>query len=174
MPGFSAYADPGIRPNGMELFGYVGIPNPRISDQPRWAIVPSERFLQQLNNIDPSKQRASNHGVRSVIENVKWNKFVFHLDEHQHAIRFDLNQPLREQIETARETLGARQKKLHGKLIQKRRQTDKWLGYLRGLDGREDGASYAEIATIFPGTAMTAQTARDKLLRQADKLRFNF
>jgi hypothetical protein len=99
MPGFSAYADKGVRPNGMELFGLIGIPNPRISEQPRWAIIPSDQFVRPLNYIDPTKQSAGNHGVRSVLGPVKWNLYGIRLDDKQYAIRFDLDKPLAEQIE---------------------------------------------------------------------------
>lgn len=91
----------------------------------------------------------------------------------QTAIVFDLNQPLAAQLEIAARTLTKRQKALEGKLIQRRRQPLKWQGYLRTLDAREAGASWAKIAEIHPNTAKTAQTARD-IWKQADALRFNF
>jgi len=91
----------------------------------------------------------------------------------QTAIIFDLDRPLQKQMKDAMAELKYRQKTRHGKLIQQRQQPKKWLGYLRTLDAREAGAVWAEIATLHPATAQTAQAARD-IWEAADALRFNF
>ena len=91
----------------------------------------------------------------------------------QTAIIFDLDRPLQKQMEDAMAALKSRQKTRHGNLIQQRQHQLKWLGYLRTLDAREAGASWAEIAALHPNTAQTEQTARD-IWEAADALRFNF
>jgi hypothetical protein len=91
---------------------------------------------------------------------------------HEMVITFDLNRPVEPQLAHARNLLRREQSDLHGRLLQKRRHPGKWLGYLRTLDAREDGASWAEIAALHPNTAQTEQAARD-VWEAANSLRFN-
>ncbi|MGD9919450.1 MAG: DUF2285 domain-containing protein [Paenirhodobacter sp.] len=126
------------------------LPNPRIGDQPYYALPRLyDRALTQVGKkyIGP--------------------------DEKYFRVDFDLDMPIRPQIEEAEKALKEFQIHRNGKTIQKRRHTEKWLTYLRVLDARECGASWSEIATILPMTAGTEQTARDTW-EQARALCFNF
>jgi len=95
------------------------------------------------------------------------------LEESEIALTFDLKRPLEPQIEHARQILRQYQAERLGKPLQRRRHPDKWLGYLRTIDAREDDASWVKIAALHPNTAQTEQTARD-IWKAADALRFNF
>ncbi|MBI6629737.1 hypothetical protein [Pontibaca salina] len=89
-------------------------------------------------------------------------------------ISFDLAMPLGGQIERAKHFLKKVQYMHMGRSIpSKRRHPVKWLGYLRTLDAREAGATWAEISVLHPNTAQTEQTARD-IWEAANALRFNF
>lgn len=150
-PGFLIPADEG-------LFGLSGIPNPRISDQP-------SAVLQFISD-----------GTKSV---------VFYPGEHypelnislesssRVAVIFNVNLPLAQQIKDAHAGLGAYQCAMHGSIIQTRSRSAKWNDYLRVLDGREQGASWAEIATHLKTGSKTPHSARDHH-RQAQALCFNF
>ena len=155
-PGFTAqsyYVD--------DPFGYGGIPNPRISEQPSDAIF----------SLDYP-------GANSIIrgEGPRWpgkpEKTVA-LGDGELAVVFDLDKPIGPQLERLKNELTVRQISRHGAALQKRRHPSKWLGYLRTLDARADGASWAEIAALHPLTAQTEQTARD-IWEAANALRFNF
>lgn len=86
---------------------------------------------------------------------------------------FDLSKPIEPQLRNAREVLREFQADEMGRLVQRRERPEKWLSYLRVLDGREAGASWTRLAGILPMTAGTAQTARDTWM-QARALCFNF
>jgi len=172
-PGFKAFTGKGAEKTGLELFDYGGVPNPRISNQPKGAIIPIEKLFRRMRYYDPAKRIPSNFGEMSILREVKWNKHQVTIDEHEYVIKFDLNRPLREQIQEAAMVLKRKQIELHGCTLQRRRHKVKWLGYLRALDAREAGASLAEIARLQPETAQTEQTARD-ILHQARALCFNF
>lgn len=177
-PGFCAIVDEEARAR----FGYSGLPNPRIGGQPYEVIAPCktdtnisytegdfpDTFGRALEfakvELDPMQEFLlshwkERHGVR--------------LARHEIAVTFDINKPLEAQLETARDMLRGQQALIHQKNLQKRRHPSKWLGYLRTLDARADGASWAEIAGLHPNTAQTEQTARD-IWDAADALRFNF
>jgi hypothetical protein len=111
--------------------------------------------------------------VLEVVGNRSAKEYHVWLEDHEIAVKFDVNEPLAHQIETARKTLRKRQEELHGKSVRMPKHPRKWLGYLRTLDARADGAKWNEIASIHPETAQTEQSARDKW-NSANALRFNF
>jgi hypothetical protein len=118
---------------------------------------------------DEEAMRAERDGVLACLSKCH----AIPLKDNQLIITFDLDEPLESQLEDAAYYLRWLQHDHHGKLLQKKRHPKKWLGYLRTLDAREDGASWREIAAIHPNTARTEQTARD-IWEAADALRFNF
>ncbi|MGQ5702178.1 hypothetical protein ACUJ46_09030 [Sandaracinobacteroides sp. A072] len=146
-------------------FGYSSLPNPRIGAQPMHLI-----------------KTHQHDGVRYDLGGVP-----FPLAPHEEPLTFDLDRPIEPQLAHAREVLLSAQYALHGKPLQKRRRPKKWLGYLRALDAREAGASWAEITGAFyaeklldrhkdPSGGYCApppQAARDMWLA-ADALRFKF
>lgn len=76
------------------------------------------------------------------------------------AITFEPSQPIEPQIEGLKEYLLSLRHHSINRL--ERFHTDKQLTYLRILDAREQGASWAEcVSVLSPMTANTAQTARD-------------
>lgn len=133
-------------------FGYFGIPNPRISDQPSLCI----------GGCEPRPEQIKIFGTTADCE-----------APSEVVIGFDLERPIGPQIKSAQDALQRMQKRLFGKKIQKRAHTGKWLTYIRVLDAREAGASWSEISTILEMTAGTEQSARDTW-EAANALRFNF
>lgn len=95
------------------------------------------------------------------------------MDTKNFAILFNLEKRLGPQLLAAKEELSRHQHCKLGQLVQKRRQPEKWLEYLRALDGAEDGASLSQIAEILQHKAQTQQGARDTL-KAARRLRTNF
>jgi hypothetical protein len=137
--------------DNVERFGYTNLPNPRIGNQPNDLLWPQK--------TDATLER--------------FNSGLSEIEDHHHRIDFDLDRPIAPQLQSAEKTLKAMQEHQHGKVIQKRRHSQKWLTYLRVLDGRADGASWSDIASILTATAATEQTARDTH-KQAQALCFNF
>ena len=132
-----------------KTIGLTNLPNPRIGNQPFHAIAFNdwpEAVTQFLSEKPP----------------VGFER-----------VDFDLNKPLEPQLKFAKQFLREAQVELHGKALQSRKQTAKWLGYLRTLDARESGASWSEISILHPHTVQTEQTSRDKW-NAADALRNNF
>lgn len=188
-----------------DLFGYLCLPNPRIGDQPKGLIVPLENYWEYQNTLDGAKRdteeslgrqvkgRLALAGVSLTVEqerNLEFSlleTYPISLDSSQVAVKFDLNKPLKPQLDQAAKTLKKRQKKLHGKSFESAKHyRDKWLGYLRAIDGKGLNTSWAEMAAVFgddgtldrrkapeggyqdpPGTA-----ARD-LFKAGDSLRNN-
>lgn len=89
------------------------------------------------------------------------------------AVIINLDRPIAEQMKLVERAAKREQKERHGRLLQQRRHTTKWLGYLCTLDARGAGASWSEIAALHPYSAQTEQTARD-IWGQARALCFNF
>lgn len=172
-PGYLAFAGEEAEITGLELFGYAGVPNPRIGNQPKVVIMPIEDLVRNTRYYDPRTRTPLNIREMSIFGEVRGNKYQLTLENHEFAIKFDLNRPLSGQIEEAKKVLKAKQIKLHGNALQRRRHTSKWLSYLRTLDAREAGASLADIASLHPNTAQHDQSARD-ILAQARALCFNF
>ena len=224
-PGFLIEADP----EAAQRFGYVhGLPNPRVGDQPEWAIrtyapfeidpgiVDSDNLpLGKLVNLaaltDPpaallraawesglsaheSREMlvAASEGVGAeslrdlLLQHLSGCTPLF-LKEGQIALTFSLDQPLANQLEAAAAILKAKQTARHGQKIQRRTHKERWLAYLRALDARAAGATYALMRDHFyaegildrhddPGGTYREpplQAARN-LWVQADRLCFNF
>lgn len=146
-PGFTAIVAAAAR----KRFGYSALPNPRIGEQPEGVIRPW---------VNDSTLRVAEDAVPA-------------LDPGEFAVLFDLDRPIEAQLDMAREVLRWHQEERHGKPLQRRRHPGKWLTYLRVLDAREAGASWAAIASILPSTAQKPQSARDTW-ELAAALRFNF
>ena len=125
------------------------LPNPRIGDQPFYAIGFTDwpEKLTRFNAVKPPKGYL--------------------------RVDFDLSMPIEPQLHEAKLALQEVQKIELGKVIQKRRRPEKWLTYLRILDGRAAGASWSTLTRILPSRNGTEQAARDAW-QQADALRFNF
>lgn len=139
-------------------FGYAGIPNPRISDQPDHVLCPS---------LDPTLAGHAHYGRRG--ERVQ----KIGIEKHEVAFVFDLRKPLEEQLFSAKHTLKSEQLEMFGKKLQKRRRSNLWRTYLRVLDARECKASWAKIAKILPTGSKNEQAARDTW-DHARALCFNF
>lgn len=158
-PGFTANCDWAT----VQHFGYGGIPNPRISDQP-------DRVIFAV--LDYPGCTTSHH----LGKGKPWPaepELEVPVCEGQAAVIFDLSKPLGPQMDGAKKWLERAQSETQGEVKPKRKHKTKWLGYLRALDARSADATYAEIASIFPHTAQTEQTGRDKVA-QAEALRNNF
>jgi hypothetical protein len=171
-PGFTAqsyYEDP---------FGYCGIPNPRISEQPSDAI---------FAVMDYPGDNAIIRG-----KGARWPgtpETTVDLGDGELAVIFDLDKPLGPQLKRLKNELTVRQVSRHGAALQKRRHPAKWLGYLRTLDAREamQGESWREYTdTLYkhgildrhksPSGGYCApppQAGRD-IWGAANDLRFNF
>ena len=173
-PGFLAFGrdkDAGV---GIEKFGYAGVPNPRISDQPARSIVPYDQLLGRLRNYyNPRRRKPSAIGVLEAVGKRTSNVYEIWLEPNEYAIRFYLDSPLKSQLDNASSILKDAQKRLHGKVIKRAQHQEKWLGYLRTLDARAENIPWSETASIDTKTAQTPQTARDRW-KQANALRFNF
>jgi hypothetical protein len=159
--------EPGFRADcfwvDAQRFGYSGIPNPRISDQTGSAIFavldyPGCTTSLYLGKGEPWPAKP---------------KLEVSVCEGQAAVVFDLSQPIGPQLDGAKAMLEWWQSEKQYGVKPRRKQKSKWLGYLRALDAKSAGASWADIASIFPDTAGTPQTGRDKW-QQADALRNNF
>jgi hypothetical protein len=183
-PGFCAMVDD----EALKRFSYPALPNPRIGDQPEMTIWPNEHdgagsyiegdsagksgfrgtFGELLDLCDVTLTDEQRVMLRHAL-----GSRPTPLEAGEMAVIFDLHRALEPQLAHAREMLRWHQSDIHGKPLQKRRHPAKRLGYLRTLDAREAGASWAEIAELHPNTAKTEQTARD-IWDAANALRFNF
>lgn len=156
-PGFTARSYVG------DSFGYAGIPNPRISEQPSHVMFSVLDYPGDVSLYDGESCKDVNGDPAPIT-----------LEDNQMAIVFNLDKPIAIQIEAAKRSLLGKQKERHGSKLQKRQRRDLWLTYLQVLDGRECGAKWSEIAQILPNsTSRTEQNARDTW-EQANALRFNF
>lgn len=155
-PGFTAqsYEDDG--------FGYAGIPNPRVSEQPSRVTFSVLDYPGDISLY-----------VGDQCKDVNGDPAGIKLEDNQMAIVFNLDKPIAFQIEQAKKSLQQRQVARHGSKLQKRKRSDLWLTYLRVLDARECGATWLQISSILAHTAGTEQAARDAW-EQASALRFNF
>lgn len=158
-PGFTADCDW----QTAQYFGYGGIPNPRISDQPDRVTFAVLDYPGCNTFLHLGKGKA-------------WPaepELEVPVCEGQAAVIFDLSKPLGPQMDGAMQWLQWAQSNVQGEVKPRRKRSSNWLGYLRALDAKSAGASWADIASIFPRTAGTPQTGRDKW-KQADALRNNF
>lgn len=136
------------------LFDYSGLPNPRFSNVPAHLIVP-------LHTSSDIYQRTIDHEDLGLVSHSGLNPYSV-LPAGHVAIRFSLVGPISQQLEGLREYLESEAERL-GYRTQTRAHSDKRLMYLRALDARCNGASWAEIADTLPASfgRRTPQTARD-------------
>jgi len=93
--------------------------------------------------------------------------------ENTYGFVFNLEKPLGPQLEAAKEDLERAQIVAIGeKKPRRRRHKGKYLDYLRVLDAREAGCSWAEISEILIHSVADPQNARD-VYKQAEALCFN-
>lgn len=176
--GFVAF----ISSDEVKRFKYYRLPNPRISDQIKIVITPDEddgTVKVAFGNDSASfKEKLSKVGkaltplqLRLLGEDA--DSIPVPVEKSEVAVVFNLTKPLHAQLSVVKKNLLETQAREYGKPLQKRRHPEKWLSYLRTLDARADGASWAKIAALHPNTAQTEQTARD-IWEAANALRFNF
>jgi len=177
-PGFTARCDW----QTSQRFGYAGIPNPRISDQPPGAILAVGDYPGCTTSLHLGQGKP-------------WpaeTELEVPVCEGRAAVVFDLSKPLGPQMDGAKEWLEWAQKAAHGEVKPRRRQKGKWLQYLRTLDARE--ALEAEAAFSWQkmadalydagildrhkdpagGYCSPPHTAARDKWKQADALRNNF
>jgi len=121
-PGFVAvlYYDAAIK------FGYAGLPNPRISEQPARVIFSSLDYpgnTRMMKGKGPRYPGTAEHQCD--------------VSDGEFAVVFDLDKPIGPQLAQLNGTLKGWQILRHGKALQKRHHDAKRLEYLRILDARE-------------------------------------
>jgi len=179
--GFCAIVDVETR----EKFGYSALPNPRIGDQPSnvlwtWAGDGAGNIIHGDWEGDDIGSLLEFAGVQLsdeqnfILRGLKKFKAA-KIGMSEIAITFDLDKPLGPQIDHAQMLLREEQKMRHEKLLQKRRRQELWPAYLRVLDARADGATWAQIAAILPSHA-ASRTPQDasRFHKQACELMINF
>lgn len=188
-PGFTAFGLGEDAGEAIRRFDYIGVPNPRIGDQPRITIMPCDEVSRPLRYFNPRKRQPTGFSVLAAIGRKTAQHYDLSLEPHEYAIKFNLNKPLAPQLQEAQLVLKKNQKAMHGKVVQRKRLLDKWLGYLRALDAREamQGASWREYTDALFSEGLLdrhkspsggycnppPQAGRD-LWKAADALRFNF
>jgi hypothetical protein len=179
------------------FFGYAAIPNPRISEQPEYTITPIQDDgtvkYYESNTAEIIYQTFEKYGLNlpykdmHMVKDILFSMPVSVCKKNEVVIVFDLDRPLLPQIEVAKKNLQRIQEGYHGKPLQKRRHPARWLGYLRVLDARDVGATWAEITHAFFEEGLIdrrkdpsggyrdpdPQAARD-MWQAADALRVNF
>jgi hypothetical protein len=91
------------------------------------------------------------------------------------SVKFDLDRPIEQQLDAWRGMLLAWQQMRHGKIIRRRTHPNKWLRYLRVLDGREAGASWSAIAdAVFEPMVERTPQAAQRMHKDAQALAFNW
>lgn len=130
--------------------GLERLPNPRISEQPCYAIAWADRTDA-------------------------WRRPVGREQDGFLQFEFDLDRPIGPQLKYAEQTLKEFQRLRVGKLVQFRQHREKWPLYLRVLDARAAGASWDQVAGILPPmlSKNTVGTARS-VHEQAEAIGFNF
>jgi len=129
-PGFTA-----TMPGPMK-YGLAGLPNPRISEQPFYVRMFQPTYGAATLGEGP-EFLAGGEGVS------------VDAPDGTVAIVFDLAQPIKPQLQGLQSRLELEQELRHGKVVPGRRKHPRtWLRYLRVLDGRECGATFAEIAEV--------------------------
>lgn len=176
-PGFCVRVDG----KAAKCFGYSLLPNPRIGGQLESQLFNINDSDSALTIVDGGIQTVGAELASAGVELTKMQALrlshvlschFIKLGPNGVALGFDIEKPLEPQLANARLTLQYDYEK-RGFPRQRKRHPAKWFGYLRTLDARADGATWAEIAEIHPNTAQTEQTARD-IWQAADALRFNF
>jgi hypothetical protein len=188
-PGFLALGNGDEKGVAIRRFGYGGVPNPRIGDQPAIRIMPSDQFFHKFRFYNPAKRQPQTLSVREALGEKRPRTYELTLWDHEYAIKFDLNKPLNHQAQEALEILKNAQIKLHGKLVHRKKLETKWLAYLRVLDARaaNPDASWQALTDALAGVRLVdryknesggyrappPQAGRDRWVA-ADALRFNF
>lgn len=191
-PGFCITVDLKTQPT----WGYRVLGNPRIGPQPMTVIAPIDGD-GRISLTYGNKPYTFGEALQTAkVQLEPLQEFILQhwkdrqgikLAPHECAVTFDLTKPMEAQLETARDWLRAKQTALLGKPLQRRRHRGKWLAYLRTLDARAAGLSWAEITDAFYEQGLIdrrknasggyrapdPQAARDMWLT-ADALRFNF
>jgi hypothetical protein len=150
-----------------EKFGYCIMPNPKLSlePDPSWhdkSINPQqyvfhrrtirEIFLDnQLSFIDQTGQTLGHF----------LNMSMINIDHNQVAVTFDLDRPLRPQLEAAKKALEVTYRSKGLEPNPRDRLADQWLTLLRTLDARAVGAHWSKIAEMHRSDA-TPQGVREK------------
>ena len=158
-----------------ERYGLGALPDPRISDHPFHVLM-----FQSLKGFVPGAGPTAEAWVPSLswAEKVNWTP----IPDGFAAVVLDLSEPLERQWRSIRDLLQEYQKEKFGRIPNTRRHPQKWLTYLRVLDAREFGASWAQIAdsgVLGRNLRSTidrdqrSQTARQVWL-QAQDLMFNW
>lgn len=135
-PGFKAFGSDNEKGDAVRCFDYGGVPNPRIGNQPAICIMPIDQFRHKFRFYNPAKRKPSGFSVLEALGKKPSKIYELNLQDHEYAIEFDLNKPLRSQVNEALKILKDAQIKLHGKPVQRKQQANKWFGYLRTLDAR--------------------------------------
>lgn len=128
-------------------WGYRRPLDPRVSDQPnelllRWR----HDGVQTMRGSPPEKTE---------------NRSTLTPKHNEMGVIINLDRPLPQQLELIKGAAAGAQIMRHDKLLHRRHHRTKWFGYLRTLDAREAGASWAEISQIHPHTRGDEQSARD-------------
>jgi hypothetical protein len=145
--------------NCPEKYGYTSLPNPRFGDHRLSELYPLHDCESDLSVVLPGFNGKTSREVR--------------VGENTYGFVFNLEKPLGPQLEAAKENLERAQIAVIGEKKQrKRRHKGKYLDYLRVLDARASGCSWAEISKILIHSAADAQNARD-VHKQAEALCFN-
>ena len=130
---------------------------------------PMEDALWMMENRDKLPPDALDNAIKSHKKRAK-------LDEEFGIVHYsiDLKQPVKPQLRQAEIYLQRVQSELYGRRIS-RPQVHKWPDYLRALDARESGATYAEIAEVLhrDTSERATQKGRDTV-KNAEQVRDNF
>lgn len=149
-PGFTVVGREEDAGKAVGIFGYSGIPNPRIGDQPWIAITPVAHINNKLRYHNPRLLMPADDPYNAPDPKKERIRYNINLKPREYAIRFDLDLPLAPQIKEAAEVLQRNQKRIHGKRLTSSKQYKaKWLSYLRVLDARAARVSYKKITDIL-------------------------
>jgi len=169
--GYCFLPDPTVGNHPEELLWVRPAEAPLMDDELRWGDTSAWDDILPAGFTPPTdiEKAEGLEELLSSMQIVPWHKSRF-------LLGFNLDQPIEPQLMHARIILQNTQRMKLGRMLKpqtKRRHPKKWFGYLRTLDARSAGATWAEIAQIHPQTARTEQTARD-IWKQACELCFNF
>lgn len=188
-PGFLAFGRDDDAGAGIRCFDYAGVPNPRIGNQPEVLIMPSQQIFHKFRFYNPVKRKPQGRSVLEALGARQPRIYELKLQGNEYAIKFDLDKPLRSQVEEALQILRTAQIELHGKAVHRKNHKEKWLDYLRTLDARAAApkASWRSFTEALFSAGLLErhkntsggycdpppQAGRDKL-NAANALRFNF
>lgn len=111
-------------------------------------------------------------------DSLPWYEHDAHVAENEAgmaSVEFDLNKPLRDQVERAQTMLLNLQEEHIGGIIPSRRlRADKWPEYLRVIDARDDGQPLEVIAQVCLKHKRIEAKAAFQVWEQARQVMFNF